>query len=149
MTAPVVTKSPPPQLFTLAVDTWTQPYWDAAREHHLTACCCAACGTFRMPPTPFCPRCRSQQTRWPTLSGRGTIYSYTIVERAIVPEMEAHLPYAPAVIELEGAGGARLVSNVVGARIEDLKVGAPVNAIWEDRPDGVSIVRFSLDAAPR
>jgi uncharacterized OB-fold protein len=97
-----------------------------------------------MPPTAFCPNCRSQEVRWPELSGRGVIYSFTVVERAVIPSMAAHLPYVPAVIELPDAGGVRLISNVVGVPIGDIRIGAEVEAVWDDRADGVSLVRFAL-----
>ena len=109
----LIARHPPPELFKLATNAWTQPFWDATARHELVAARCADCGTFRMPPTPFCPCCQSQSIDWNVLSGRGEVYSYTIVERAILPGMGAHLPYVPAVISLEGAGGTRLVSNVV------------------------------------
>jgi uncharacterized OB-fold protein len=144
----VLAKSPPPELFQFAADSWTQPFWDAAKAHRLTACQCGACGRFRMPPTPFCPNCRSQSVEWPTLSGRGLIYSFTIVTRAVVPAMEAYLPYAPAVIELPDAGGVRLISNVVGAPLTEIRIGAEVHATWEDREDGHTLVRFALGPAP-
>jgi uncharacterized OB-fold protein len=143
-----IAKPPPPELFQFAADAWTQPFWDAAKSHRLTACRCAACGRFRMPPTAFCPNCRSQDVEWPTLSGRGVIYSFTIVERAVVPGMAAHLPYVPAVIELPDAGGLRLISNIVGVPVGEIRIGAAVRAVWDDRADGVSLVRFVLaDAA--
>ena len=109
----LIARRPPPELFKLATNAWAQPFWDASARHELVAARCADCGAFRMPPTPFCPCCQSQNITWTALSGRGEVYSYTIVERAILPGMGAHLPYVPAVISLEGAGGTRLVSNVV------------------------------------
>jgi uncharacterized OB-fold protein len=137
-----IAQNPPPEFFELAVDTWTKPYWDAAREHRLTACRCTACGRFRMPPTPFCPYCRSQAVDWPTLSGRGRIFSFTIVERAPIPG--ALLPYAPAIIELPDAQGVRLVSNIVDCAVGDIAADAEVEVAWQDREDGVSIARFRL-----
>lgn len=138
---------PPPELFQFATDSWTQPFWEAAREHRLTACQCASCGRFRMPPTPFCPNCRSQEVRWPTLSGRGTIFSFTVVERAILPSMAARIPYVPAVIEFEDAPGVRLISAVVGAPLGDIRIGGEVHAVWEDL-EAASLVRFALGSGP-
>lgn len=138
-----IANSPPPELFQFATDAWTQPYWDAAREHRLTACQCGACGRFRMPPTPFCPNCRSQATVWPTLSGRGVIFSFTVVERAILPSMAAHIPYVPAVIELPDAPGIRLIAPIVGAPLGDIRIGGEVHARWDDH-EAASLVRFAL-----
>jgi uncharacterized OB-fold protein len=143
-----ISKSPPPQFFQFAADAWTEPFWQAAREHRLTACQCASCGRFRMPPTPFCPNCRSQAVEWPELSGRGVIFSFSIVERAVVPAMADYIPYAPALIELPDAPGVRLFSNVVGAPLDEIRIGAPVHAVWEDEVDGASLVRFALGDPP-
>ena len=66
-----------------------------------------------------------------------------MVERAILAGMEAHLPYVPAVVELEGAGGARLISNVVDVEVADMRIGMAVQVVWDDVPDiGVAVPRF-------
>ena len=135
-------KRPPPDLFKLATNAWTQPFWDAAAQHRLVVAQCGTCGTCRMPPTPFCPACQSQQIDWKTLSGLGEIYTYTIVDRAILPGMADHLPYVPAVITLEGGGGVRLISNVVDVELADLAIGMPVQVVWDDLREGVAVPRF-------
>ena len=138
-----IAKRPPPELFKLSTNAWTRPFWDAAARHELVAAQCAQCGSFRMPPTPFCPQCQSQAIDWRKLSGRGTVYSYTVVERAIFAGMEAHLPYVPAVIELEGAGGARLISNVVDVEVGEIAVGMALTLVWDDHASGVALPRFA------
>ena len=135
-------KRPPPDLFKLATNAWTQPFWDAAAQHRLVVAQCGTCGTCRMPPTPFCPACQSQQIDWKTLSGLGEIYTYTIVDRAILPGMADHLPYVPAVITLEGGGGVRVISNVVDVELADLAIGMPVHVVWDDLREGVAVPRF-------
>lgn len=138
-----IAKRPPPDLFKLSTNAWTQPFWDATARHELVAAQCTDCGTFRMPPTPFCPCCQSQRITWARLSGSGEIYSYTIVERAILPGMEDHLPYVPTVITLDGAGGVRLISNVVEVEVADIRVGMAVQVVWDDLPgQGVAVPRF-------
>lgn len=139
-----IAKSPADDLFSLAQDQWTKPYWDAARENRLTAPRCAACGRFRMPPTPFCPHCRSQEIDWPTLSGRGTIFSFTIVARAIVPAMEGCIPYVPALVDLEDAPGARLTTTIVDVPVDEIRIDAPVKVVFVTRGDGVVVPRFTL-----
>ncbi|MRX48919.1 small subunit of thiolase DitF [Paracoccus sp. S-4012] len=136
--------SPPEALFTLATDRWTAPFWEAARQRRLTACRCGNCGAFRMPPTPFCPECRSQEVEWPDLPGTGTLFSFSVVRRAITPEMEGHLPYVPALVDLDQAPGARLISNVVGCRLGELRIGARLVVGWRERSDGVVLPEFRL-----
>jgi uncharacterized OB-fold protein len=140
----LIAQRPPTAGFVLSTNQWTQPFWDAAREHRLVAARCAECGRFRMPPTPFCPNCRSQAIQWTTLSGLGTVYSYTVVSRAMLAGMDECLPYVPAVISLPDAGGVRLVSNVVDAPIEEIRVGREVRVVWDDAPEGAVLPRFAL-----
>lgn len=139
-----IARRPPPELFKLSVNAWTAPFWEAARRHQLVAACCADCGRFRMPPTPFCPHCQSQRLEWPVLPGTGTLYSYTVVERAILPGMDAHLPYVPAVVSLDGAQDARLITNLVDLAIEDIRIGMALRVVWDAQPDGSAVVpRFA------
>jgi uncharacterized OB-fold protein len=123
-------------------DRFTAPFWEAAEAQRLVVARCAACGRMRMPPTPFCPQCRSQVLEWQLLSGRGKVFTYTIVWRAILPEMQDSIPYAPAVIDLEGAPGCRLVSNVVDVPVNRIVVGMPVQVVW-DQVNGVTVPRFT------
>ncbi len=139
----LIAKRPPAALFQLTTDQWTRPFWDAATRRALVVSSCAACGHCRMPPTPFCPLCHSQKINWIELSGLGTIYSYSVVSRAILPDMEDCLPYVPAVIELDGAGGTRLISNIVDVPISAVVVGARVSVVWDD-VGGITVPRFTL-----
>ncbi len=85
---------------------------------------------------------QSQSIDWRTLSGRGTVYSCTLVEPAILPGMEAHLPHLPAVVELEGAGSARLIGNVVDVEVAAITVGMAVAAVRDEHVKGVALPRF-------
>jgi len=135
--------TPPQSLVGLHPDAWTEPFWIAAAEHRLTCPRCVACATLRMPPSPFCPRCRSQQVEWVELSGRGSVWSFTVARHALIPELADSLPYVVAVVELEGAPGVRLVANVVDTEVEDVHVGMPVEVVWEDvEGTPVSVYRF-------
>ncbi len=138
------TKTPPIGLFQFAADTYTQPFWDAAREHKLKMPSCSACGFRRFPPTPFCPECHSQDLTWTELSGEAIIYSYTIVERAVLPGMAEFIPYMPIVVDFPDFPGVRLVSSLVDAPLDAVHVGSKVRVRWDDLPDGVTLPRFVL-----
>ena len=135
--------TPPQSLVGLHPDAWTEPFWVAAADHRLTCPRCTACATMRMPPSPFCPRCRSQSIEWVELSGRGTVWSFTIARHALIPELADCLPYVVAVVDLEGAPGVRLVANVIDTEVEDVHVGMPLEVVWEDiEGTPVSVYRF-------
>ena len=68
-----------------AVSQETQAYWDAAAKGKLLVRKCAACGQCHHYPRTICPFCFSDKTEWIEASGKGTIYSYSVMRRAPVP----------------------------------------------------------------
>ena len=60
----------------------SRPFWEAARRHELQLQRCGACGEFIYYPRDRCPHCFSDQLEWEPVSGRGKVYSYTVVRRA-------------------------------------------------------------------
>ena len=89
----------------------------------------------------MCPRCRSFECQWDELSGRGTIYTFTIVHQAFVPDLAEQLPYVVAVVDLEGGEGARLVTNVVDIDPTAVRIGMAVEVVWEDMGPELSLPR--------
>jgi hypothetical protein len=92
----------------VAMNKDTEPFWQAAKERRLVAPQCAVCGTFRLPPTPFCPNCQSKSVNWVDLGGDAIVYSFAVVHG--FPGMP-DLVLVPAVLDLPDAPGARLVSD--------------------------------------
>lgn len=126
----------------ITTDTYTEPFWEAAKEHRLTACQCGNCGYVRMPPSPYCPQCQSHAIEWPTLPGTGTVFSFAICTKspyAGVPDMV----YVPVIVDLDGTqgAGARLVANYIGSA-DDLEIGAKVKVVWTPIRDGWVLPNF-------
>ena len=121
-------------------DAVTLPFWQAAAEHRLVVQRCTGCGHTRLPPAPVCPECRSAEADWKALSGRGEVYTYTVVHRPLAAGQQ--LPFVIAVIALEGGGGVRMISNLVSVRPEDVRVGMPVELVWEDMSAELALPRF-------
>ena len=125
-----------------AVSRETMPWWQAAAEHRLVVQRCGDCGRFRHPPGPVCPSCRSFRAVWHQVPGRGAVYSYTVVHQAFMPALAQSVPYVVVIVELEGADGARLLSNLVGVEVDRVHVGMPVEVVWEDLGPGLAVPRF-------
>ena len=121
-------------------DSTTLPWWEAAAEHRLVVQRCTACEHTQLPPAPICSECRSTESDWTEVSGRGEVYSFTTVHRAIA--MDQELPFVIAVVALEGAGGVRIISNLVEAVPEAIEIGMPVEVVWEDMSDDLAVPRF-------
>jgi uncharacterized OB-fold protein len=115
-------------------DDTTQPFWDAALAGSLMAPKCTTCGTFVLPPQPFCFNCQGQGFEWVALAGTGTVYTYTIVRHPLSPALADVVPYVSGVIELDGTqgAGARLLLNITDADPDTVKVGDKVE-IWFDK----------------
>ena len=118
----------------------TEPFWEAAKAHRLTACQCADCGHFRMPPSPYCPECSSTAKNWPELPGTGTVFSYVVCNRN--PKDGSAYIYVPVVVDLDGAPGARLNANVAGCNAEDVQIGMKVRVEWTPIQDGWVLPNF-------
>lgn len=127
----------------IATDPWTEPFWNAAKEQRLVAAQCGDCGTFRMPPTPFCPHCQSQNTHWPQLPGTGTVYSFAICTRSPYPDVP-DFTYIPIIVELDGAPGIRLVSNLVNTTTAQAHIGLRLKVAWHDITEGWKVPVFEV-----
>jgi uncharacterized OB-fold protein len=114
-------------------------FWDAAREHRLVAQRCASCGRLRHPPRPMCPRCRSLDVGIAELSGRGTVYSFSIIHYPPTPFFD--YPVLAVLVDLEE--GIRIVSNLVVVDPTSIDgtslIGARVTVDWV-RADGDAVL---------
>ena len=138
-------KRPPDAGVIVRSDPWTRPFWDNAAQHRVTIATCAACGHMRMPPTPFCPECLSQDIDWVDVPGTGTLYSFTIVRRATLADGEDCIPYAPALVELQGAGGLRIISNIVDCQEDALFIGLRLRPVFDAIDGQATVIRFTPD----
>ena len=125
----------------------TRPFWEACRRHELVVQRCTACGAFRHPPAPVCWRCRSFAHDWTPVSGRGTVFSFATVHRAFLPGLEAAVPYVVAVVALDDAPGVRIVSNLVDVAPAAVRIDLPVEVVFDDVSDAVTVPRFRVRAA--
>ena len=123
-----------------SVDEREKPFWEAARRHELVMQRCLDCGRFRNPPAELCPVCLSSRSEWSRVIGRGTVYSWVVYHRAFHPAFVPDLPYAVALIELEE--GPRLFSNIVSCNLKDIHIGMPVEVVFDDVTDEVTLPKF-------
>jgi uncharacterized OB-fold protein len=84
-----------------SIDADSQPWWDALTEHRMVIPRCNVCGRCWFPPTPGCPNCGANDFAFVEASGRGTLYSWVVVQRALHPDFVQDVPYTIALVELE------------------------------------------------
>ena len=113
-------------------DGETRPFWEGVAEGRLRLQRCAACGRHVFYPRSVCPHCMSVPLEWIDASGRGSIYSFTIVHRA-PPGFGEEAPYVVALVEL--AEGPRLLTRLLDMKPGEAEVGMAVElAIGGDPP---------------
>jgi len=122
------------------VDEETRGYWEACRRHELVLQRCGACGTLRYYPRAVCPQCLSSEVRWERMSGRGTVYTFTVTHQNQAPGFREELPYVLAYVTLDE--GVQMLTNVVGCPPDQVKIGMPVEVTFEDVNDEIAIPRF-------
>jgi uncharacterized OB-fold protein len=123
----------PAEAVTISTDPSTEPFWLAARERRLVAPKCGECGSFRMPPSPFCPECQSAAVDWTELSGRATVYTFTVVNG--FPGLP-DITLVPVVVDLPDAPGTRLVSNVIDVDPAEVRIGTQLTVDFHPISDG-------------
>jgi uncharacterized OB-fold protein len=123
------------------------PYWRAGLEGRLKLPRCAGCGELHGYPRVRCPHCGGTELEWIDASGKGTIHTYTVVRQSGDPYFRAKVPYVLAMIDL--AEGVRVMSNVIGCDVAQVRCGDPVQACFEDLGEGVSVPLFRLEERAR
>ena len=107
---------------------------------------CTACQTWRHVPREMCAACGSGIWEWVQSSGRGTVFTWTVAERAMHPAFADAVPYAPVVVEMDER--VRLVSEVVDCAPGELEIGMAVEVTFEQVSDEVTLPKFRRAKAP-
>ncbi len=118
----------------------SEPFWRLLAEGTMTVQRCSSCGSLQHYPRPFCVRCLSTALEWQPVSGRATLYSYTVVRRAASPAFAGDVPYVLGIIELEE--GPHVTGNVIGAPIDNLRVGMPLELVIVPVGDGAVLPQW-------
>ncbi len=126
------------------VNELTKGFWEGCKQHELRIHKCKNCGSHRFPPRLMCPDCNSTNVEWSKVSGRGKIYSFIIPHAPGPGEPPARgfdYPYAVLLVELPDAG-VRIPSNIVDCEINDIRVGMPVEVVFEDITPEITLPKF-------
>lgn len=118
----------------------SRPFWEGCRQGKLLLQYCDRCQQYQFYPRLYCMQCGAENPRWVEASGRGVIYSYTIIRQNKSPEFADDTPYNVAVVQLEE--GPRMLSNVVDIAPAELRVELPVRVVFDRVTDTISLPRF-------
>jgi len=106
---------------------------------------CESCGEKLFPPRDVCPVCQRPASKPFTFSGRGNVYSYSVMRRA--PEgFEEFVPYTVALVKLEE--GPLVTAQLTDVDNEEVKIGMEVEMVTrklrEEREDGLIIYGYKF-----
>ena len=100
-------------------------FYRFCKDHELRFQRCRDCGAWRHMPRESCQACGSFNWTWERAGGRGQVFSWTVIHRALHPGFAEALPYAAVVVELD-----------------ELRVGLPVEVVFDDVTPDVTLPKF-------
>ena len=115
-----------------------RPFWQALRRREVQVQRCGSCGTHRFPATRYCARCRSDVSEWVVVAPSGTLETWCVFHR---PYFEG-LPVPHTVIQVKLDCGVRVFANPAGVENGALRIGMPVDAVFEDVAPDVTLLMF-------
>ena len=112
----------------------TKAFWDGAAQGKLLLKKCLACNQVHYYPRAICPFCGSDRTEWQQASGRGSIYSWSVMRRA-------EAPYAIAYVTLEE--GVTMMTNIVDCDLDGIRIGQRVRVVFMPTEGGPPVPTFT------
>lgn len=122
---------------------FSKPYWDATREKKLVIQYCRATGKYQHFPRPVSIYTgRRSDIDWREVSGKGEVFSYSIVQRGL-PAFRGQEPYAVVCVTLDV--GVNVIANMMNCTRDELRIGMRVRPCWLPLEDGTNLLMFEPD----
>ena len=112
----------------------TEAYWEGARNGKLLLRHCTSCDKVHHYPRALCPHCFSDKLDWREASGKGKVYTYSVMRRA--PE-----PYVIAYVTLEE--GIKMMTNIVDCDLDKVRIDQPVKVVFKPSENGQPVPMFA------
>ena len=119
----------------------SRPYWEAARDHRLVLQRCPQCRDWVHPPRPMCPKCQSESMAYEETSGRGKVYTWSVMYTKGNPGFEDKLPYATVTIELDEQPHLFTIGNI-DCPLGEIEIGLPVEVWYEKMSDEITLPQW-------
>ncbi|HEV3225357.1 MAG TPA: Zn-ribbon domain-containing OB-fold protein [Acidimicrobiales bacterium] len=124
-------------------DAESAPFWTGTLDGKLLVQECSVCGRRQLYGRSICTNCHATALTWLESSGKGAIYSRTIIRQNPSRSFKHMIPFVVALVDLDD--GPRLMSNVVGTPAEAVPIGARVRVRFEPVSDAAALPLFELD----
>jgi len=127
------------------VNPWAKPFWEATNKKKLVYQHCNSCNKNIFYPRIACPSCFSDDLKWVEASGKGKVYTYTVVESNAPSAFVDDMPYVVAIIKLDE--GIQLLSNIVGCDPHHVACEMRVEVVFERINDEFVLPKFRPEKA--
>jgi len=123
-------------------DPVTKPFWDSVKEHAIKIQRGKTSGRYVFYPRAMMPGDLEEELEWVSVSGRGTLFAFSIPHRHANRAFGSRAPYVVALVELEE--GARMLANLVDVEPtpEAVKIGMPLEIVYDDVTEEITLPRF-------
>ena len=129
-----------PQYDRPEIDWESRAYWEGAGRGELVLQRCRTCRVVQHRPRGFCVSCLSDEIEHFVASGRGEVYTYSIVRQNQMPRFRNALPYVVAYVQLEE--GPQLLTNIVDCDPDTVSIGMSVRVDFVPTENGLGVPRF-------
>jgi len=116
------------------------PFWEGLRHHQVRLQQCEH-GHWLFFPRTHCPTCGTRQLTWQTVSGEGTLYSFTVARVPTLPEFTDEMPQLLAVVALDQ--GVHINTTLVGVEPGDIRIGQRLRPVFDERPGSATLLRYT------
>lgn len=108
-------------------------FWTGGERGELMITCCDDCSAAIHPPQIVCPTCQSRNVAARAMAGTGTVYTFTVNHQPWLPDMA--VPFALAVVDVDGAPGVRVTAPVITDQPEAVHIGQRMQIRFEAAGD--------------
>lgn len=115
------------------IDRDNEHFWTGGAAGELRFLRCTACGVYVHPPAPVCPRCLGRDLKPEPVSGRGSVFTFTVNHQQWNPTVPT--PYVIALVQIDDQPDLRLTTHIVNCRPEDVHIGMRVRVTFSHEDD--------------
>ncbi|MBM3488969.1 MAG: OB-fold domain-containing protein [Alphaproteobacteria bacterium] len=89
-----------------------------------------------------CPHCQAADIAWQPVSGRATLYTWSVVRHPFTEDLKARVPVTIGLVEFADAPGVRLITELIDLKPEEIRIGMQLQAVLPTGNEPCPKIRF-------
>jgi uncharacterized OB-fold protein len=110
----------------------TREFWAGAARRELVLPRCDACARYVWYPDGACRHCGATAQTWTRVSGRGRLFSWSVIHRPFIPQLADLVPFVTALVAIDEDPAVRLATLLVDTPPRTLRVDMPVTVVFQE-----------------